>query len=146
MNMQARANPQKGSVLLTVVLLMTALCFFCLLVWRTTSYNVDVVVDKICHEQMLQALYGLQEYAALFVHKNYDALTERMYDYQLIFQRWPLATSVYRGKINIIPQQGSLKIECCLERETILKMSTCCYAKDAANQHTPTVLAWQIIS
>lgn len=135
-----------GSALLTVILLMTALSFFCMIVWRATSYGVDLVVQKICYEQERQALYGLQDYAAYFVMKNYDQLKELSADCQIIFDHWPLKTSRYQAVLRIVPDAISFKIECCIQKNNMpLKTSIGLYAKDSNEQRVPVVIAWQTV-
>lgn len=102
---------------------MTGLSIFCLLLWRTTSYAIDLLVVKIQHEQARQALKALQRYAIMLV-KNNEMRLQQQESRQILFDHWPLQTSpCSAGAVWSRQEPNSIQINCFVKNNTLIKRS-----------------------
>ena len=66
---------QQGSSILLTLLLLSALVLFSLVVWKQTTFSLDLVHMRLCYEQQLRATELMLNYGIALCKENAQALS-----------------------------------------------------------------------
>lgn len=91
-----------GSMLLIIMIVMSALVVYALSAWRTTVLLVERAHAREQYEYLFQATQVLLEYAVALSKQNFDAIKQRFQTkkdpFTITFKPWPISESSVKGE------------------------------------------------
>ncbi|MEX0940698.1 MAG: hypothetical protein WDZ41_05030 [Candidatus Babeliales bacterium] len=120
-----------GSGLIFIIIIINFFALYISLVWRTTSYSVDLSLVNLQSEQIYAATQSLMLWAIAASKQNYEQFYEQTKT-QLIhipIKRWPLdyeTKQIYQGAIEISNLEKVLHIKVSLTKNNELKCALAC--------------------
>lgn len=140
-------NNQRGSTIIMVLCVMTAVLLLAGVALRNSVYGLDIALKRLEHEQQFRAVDGLMRYAIAAVKENYDLLSKQSDTVVWNIGQWPTMyhNSPYRGMITIRCSDG-IAVAVSLERSknTVCGLSCVVLQGQDEDSHNFYIKNWRL--
>ncbi|MCX5922019.1 MAG: hypothetical protein NTX86_01695 [Candidatus Dependentiae bacterium] len=122
---------KKGSSLLMVLFVVSALTILITMVWRNTTLALDMALQRVAYEQQLRLAEGVLNYGVLYAKIHYDQLIESEEEEHVItLDRWPSKiAALYVTKVILKSASEPISIIAQLYKDNNLVLIVSCQCK-----------------
>ncbi len=138
---------QKGSSVLFIVLIVSALMLWATSALRTTAFTADIAYQREAYEQKMQATSGIMNYGIALCKKNFDELIKQVKQHPAITiptGDWLVSHQQCASTLVITGDAQSLQLNATLynENKKLLLQITCTITRLDNNKTTIMVSNW----
>jgi len=117
-------STQKGSAILIVILVMSAVTIICINIWRATVLTADFSYKRQAREQKFQIAQGVLNYGIALCKDRFKILeqhTTKGEAIELDVGSWKIDDHIsYKGKLVVVPKGNSVHLQA-----SIIEGSSC---------------------